>query len=76
MAVGQGFWMSIPGQIKQTFIINFGKRGPSDWETKKVDKIIIEWVYKAVDYRIFAWYPGSAWTLVGMFKGNSNFFLY
>ena len=64
--------MSIPGQTKQTFIINFGKRGPENWETLKVDKILIEWIYKAVDYRIFAWSPGSTWQLVGQFKNNSK----
>ena len=74
MKEGQGFWMSVPGQSKQTFILKFGKRGPYDWEIKKVDKLIIKWVYKAVDYRLFVWYPGSAWTLVGTYFGNSKFF--
>jgi hypothetical protein len=69
---GSNFWMSIPGQAKQTFIINFGKRGPENWEVKKVDKIVIEWIYKAVNYRIFAWSPGSTWQLVGQYNHNSK----
>lgn len=70
--VGDGFWMTVPGQKKQTLIMNFGKISEDEWEIKKVDQIVINWFYAAKKYRIFSWYPGSAWVLIGLKNQNTT----
>lgn len=69
----ENFWMSSPGQAKASMTLNFGKLNESEWEIKKIDKIIIEWVFEPLDFRVYIWTPGSSWTVVYIIKDNSKF---
>lgn len=64
--------MSIPGTEKATVTVFFGKLGQEKWETKKIDKISINWSKIAKNFRIFSWYPGSSWILINSTTNNSK----
>lgn len=69
--------MTIPGVRKSSLQINFGKIGKSNWEVKKVDKIILTWSKPPIEFRIFTWYPGTSWILFSKISNNGIFlFLY
>ena len=64
--------MTIPGEKKATITINFGKLAEEEWEIKKIDKIILNWIRPATTFRVFSWYPGASWNLIAVIKKNSK----
>lgn len=66
--------MSIPGQQEVTVQLNLGlvDKKKNQWESKKIDFIIIEFTKPPKDFRILCWYPGSAWIMLKSFQGYSK----
>lgn len=69
--------MTVPGVVKSSLQINFGKLGgKNNWEVKKIDKIILTWSKPPIDFRVFTWYPGTSWILFTKITNNGNFIFY
>lgn len=73
---GQNFWHSTPGQNKATVQILFGKitEGPlkGQYESRKIDNIIIFWIKQPKKFMLYTWKPGYSWILRETYENYKN----